>query len=96
MTVYTVSFNYSATGEGWREELGVVHATTLDDAVNVFFDLLRLPESVRAYLRPGLEVTVGLDRSVLARWVTEARLERLEQAMKYQGHWRMSYAVNGG
>ncbi|MBZ9752493.1 hypothetical protein K7W42_16720 [Deinococcus sp. HMF7604] len=96
MAIYTVWFDYSATGEGWREEIGVVHATAAEEGVTAFFDLIKMLEQVREKFRRGIEITEGVNRPFLARWLTEARMDSLERTLVYAGYWRMSYAVNGG
>lgn len=94
-SLYTVHLQYFATGEGWREDIAVLRATDAEAATVAFLDTFGYG-GVDSYFGLGVEVTPGIDRSVLSEWLTQQQISRLERTLPFNGRFSMRYYFSIG
>lgn len=69
--LYTVRLQYFATGEGWREDIAVLWAPDEAQATVAFLKLFGYGEEADSYFGLGVDVSPGVDRTVLGEWLTQ-------------------------
>lgn len=92
--LFTVSMDYSATGEGVTVALLVIETHDAAAAKTAFLDAHGYHGSSREYFGRGVQVTPGIDRALLSRWIAPRLIDALEHHHVPHARLMMRWSFN--
>jgi hypothetical protein len=86
LKTYTCVVEYFATGEGFHVYLGVVKATSRQEAIKSFRNHFKFFDKPRCwnYFKIGLEVTNGINRYKLSNYLSHRLISHIKQHMAFE------------
>lgn len=86
LKTYTCTIEYFATGEGFRVYLGVIRATSRQQAIRDFRNHFKFFNELRCwkYFRIGLEVKNGINRGQLSNYLSPRLISHIKKHVAFE------------